>query len=78
MDQKRNQGKSKKSLGIPWAWWHTLLIPALKRQRPTISEFKASLIYRLSFRTARSTHRTSISVLFLLKNKNKQIIPGMK
>jgi hypothetical protein len=32
------------------AWWHTPLIPALRRQRRRISEFEASLVYRVSAR----------------------------
>jgi hypothetical protein len=35
------------------AWWHTPLIPALGRQNRQISEFKASLVYRVSSRIAR-------------------------
>jgi hypothetical protein len=35
--------------------WHTLLIPALRRQRQVISEFEASLFYTASSRTARAT-----------------------
>jgi hypothetical protein len=39
------------------------LIPALGRQRQTdwISEFKASLVYRVSSRTARATQRNPVS-----------------
>jgi hypothetical protein len=39
-------------------WWHRLLIPALGRW---ISEFNASLVYRVSFRTARATQRNPVS-----------------
>jgi hypothetical protein len=46
-------------------WWHTLLIPALGRQRRQISEFEASLVYKVSSRTARAIQRNSVS-------KNKQ------
>jgi hypothetical protein len=35
-------------------WWHTPLIPALRRQRQQISEFEASLVYKVSSRTARA------------------------
>jgi hypothetical protein len=43
-------------------WWHTPLIPALRRQRPwELSEFKASLVYRVSSRTARVTQRNPVS-----------------
>jgi hypothetical protein len=46
------------------------LIPALGRQRQRISEFKASLVYRVSPRTAKATQRNPI-----LKNQktNKPI-----
>jgi hypothetical protein len=37
------------------------LIPALGRQRQVISEFEASLVYRMSSRTARATQRNPIS-----------------
>jgi hypothetical protein len=37
---------------------NTLLIPeALRRQRQWISEFKASLVYKVSFSAARATQR---------------------
>jgi hypothetical protein len=42
-------------------WWRTPLIPALGRQRQRISEFKDSLVYRVSFRTARATQRNPVS-----------------
>jgi hypothetical protein len=41
-----------------------ILIPALGRQT---SEFKASLVYRVSFRTARATQRIPVS-----KNQKKK------
>jgi hypothetical protein len=47
-------------------WWHMPLIPALGRQRQWISEFEASLVYRVSSRTARATQSNPVS-----KNKNK-------
>ena len=37
-------------------WWHTPVILALGRQRqPDLYDFKASLVYRMSSRTARAT-----------------------
>jgi hypothetical protein len=44
------------------AWWHTPLIPALRRQRQrqVDSEFKASLVYRVSSRTARAIKRNPV------------------
>ena len=44
----------------------TLLIPILRRQRQTVSEFKTSLFYRVSSRTARPTQRKPV-----LKNKRR-------
>jgi hypothetical protein len=36
-------------------WWLTLLIPAFKRQRQVdLCEFEASLVYKMSSRTARA------------------------
>jgi hypothetical protein len=48
-------------------WWCTPLIPALGRQ---ISEFKASLVYKVSSRTAKATQRNP--VLEKKKPKTKQ------
>jgi hypothetical protein len=48
-------------------WWCTPLIPALGRQRQVISEFKASLVYKVSSRIARAIQRNPV-----LKNKNKK------
>jgi hypothetical protein len=50
------------------------LIPALGRQRQRISEFEASLVYRVSSRTARATQRNPIWKNKKTKNKktNKQ------
>ena len=49
-------------------WWHTPLIPGLGKERQAdLSEFKASLVYKVSSRTARTvTQRNPVS-------KNKQI-----
>lgn len=47
----------------PGQWWYTLLIPAFRRQ-------KASLVYKVSFRTARTTQRKCI--LKNQTNKNKK------
>ena len=49
------------------AWWRTPLIPALGRQKQEdLCELKASLVYRVSSRTVRTTQRNSVS-----KNQNK-------
>jgi hypothetical protein len=45
-------------------WWRMSLIPALGRQRQWISEFEASLVYKVSSRTARAIQRNPV-----LKNK---------
>jgi hypothetical protein len=39
--------------------WHPPLSPALT-EAVDVSEFKASLVYRVSFRTARDTQRNSV------------------
>ena len=38
-------------------WWWRPLIPALKRQKQTDTDCEASLVYRVSSRTARVTQR---------------------
>ena len=55
---------------------HMLLIPALRKLRQAqqdLCEFKASLVYRVSFRKAMATQRNPVSKK---PNKNKQIILG--
>jgi hypothetical protein len=47
------------------------LIPALGRQRQAISKFEASLVYRVSFRTARATQRNPVSKDPKKKKKKK-------
>jgi hypothetical protein len=43
-------------------WWHLPLIPALGRQRQEdLCKFQASLIYIVSFRTARDTQGVLVS-----------------
>jgi hypothetical protein len=64
--------KETKKQATAGQWWRTPLIPALRRQSSggrgrRISEFEASLVYRVSSRTARATQRNPVS-----KNKNKQ------
>jgi hypothetical protein len=49
-------------------WWCTSLIPALVGRDKWISEFEASLVYKVSSRTARATQRNSVSE----KQKQKQ------
>jgi hypothetical protein len=40
-----------------WAWWCTPLIPALGGRGRRISEFEASLVYKVSSRTARAKQK---------------------
>jgi hypothetical protein len=47
-------------VGCGQAWWLTPLIPALGRQRQADSEFKASLVYRLSSRIAKDIQRNPV------------------
>jgi hypothetical protein len=42
-------------------WWHTPLIPALRRQRQVNFWVKASLVYRVSSKTARAIQRNPVS-----------------
>jgi hypothetical protein len=42
-------------------WWRTPLIPALGGRGRLISEFKASLVYRVSSRTSRAIQRNPVS-----------------
>jgi hypothetical protein len=55
---RRRKGKKRESAGH---WWRTPLIPALGRQRQRISEFEASVFYRVSSRTARAIQRNPVS-----------------
>jgi hypothetical protein len=50
-----------------WTWWCTPLIPALRVRGRQISEFKATLVYRMSSRTARAIQRNPVLV-----NQTKQ------
>jgi hypothetical protein len=43
------------------------VVPALERQRQRISEFEASLVYKVSSRTTRAIQRNPV-----LENKNKK------
>jgi hypothetical protein len=49
-------------------WWHTPLMPAVGGRGRQISEFEASLVYRVSSRTARATQRNPV----LKKEKKKR------
>jgi hypothetical protein len=42
-------------------WWHIPLIPALGSKGGGFFEFEASLVYRVSSRTARVTQRNPVS-----------------
>jgi hypothetical protein len=52
---------------IAGRWWCMPLIPALGRQRQVDSEFEASLVYRVSSRTASVIQRNPV-----LKKKKKE------
>jgi hypothetical protein len=54
-------------------WQRRPLIPVLRRQRQTLSEFEARLVYRVSSRTARATQRNPV-----LKNQNQTKIKQNK
>jgi hypothetical protein len=41
-------------------WWHKPLIPGLGRQSRKISEFEASLVYKVSSRRARAIQRNPV------------------
>ena len=49
------------------------LIPALGRQREADFEFEASLVYRVSSRTARATQRNRVS-----RNQKKKKLSHLK
>jgi hypothetical protein len=53
-------------------WWHTPLIPGLGGRGRQISEFEASLVYRVSSRTARATQRNPVSKNQKRKKKKKK------
>jgi hypothetical protein len=51
-------------------WWHMPLNPPLGGSGRWISEFEASLIYKLNSRTARDIQRNPVSK----QNKNQKLI----
>ena len=53
-------------------WWRWPLIPALGGRGRQISEFEASLVYRVSSRTARVTQRNPASKNQKKKKKKKK------
>jgi hypothetical protein len=63
--------KKKKTHKGSWVWWHTSFIPSGHSgvRGRQISEFEASLVYRVSSRTARVLQRNPVSKK---QNKAKQ------
>jgi hypothetical protein len=55
-----------------WEWWCTPLIPALGGRGRWISEFKASLVYKVSSRTARATEKPRLEKPKKKKKKKKE------
>jgi hypothetical protein len=53
-------------------WWHTPLIPHLRGRGRRISEFQASLVYKVSSSTARAIQRNPVSKN--KKQKNSKIL----
>jgi hypothetical protein len=51
-------------------WWHTPLIPEHGRQRQ--EEYEASLVHKVSSRTARATQRNPVSKKKQANKQNKQ------
>jgi hypothetical protein len=65
----------KKKKNLSQTWWRTPLIPALGKQHlgsRWISEFKASLVYKVSSRTARATQRNPVSKNQVKKKRKKR------
>ena len=57
-----------KNKSLSEAWWYVPLIPALGRQtQADLCEFKASLVYKASSRTARATQKNPV-----LEDKQKE------
>jgi hypothetical protein len=59
-----------KSIVLAGQWWSTPLIPAGGGRQ--ISEFQASLVYRVSSRTARATQRNPVSKKKKKKKERKK------
>jgi hypothetical protein len=55
-------------------WWCTPLIPALGRQRQVdLCEFEASLLYKVSYRTARATQKNQKERKKKRKKEKKEV-----
>jgi hypothetical protein len=62
-----------KALSLAWLCWRTPLILTLERQRQEdLWEFKASLAYRLSSRTAKATQKNPVWNPFPTNNNNNK------
>jgi hypothetical protein len=70
-NQPKTKTKTKKGQDLCQVVVYTLLIPALGGRGRRISEFKASLVYRVSSRTARLHKETLSQEKTKTKTKNK-------
>jgi hypothetical protein len=68
---KKSSDPITKTCSCP-AWWRMPLIPALGRRGSQISEFEASLVYKVSSRTTRAIQRNTVSGK-KTKNKTKNL-----
>jgi hypothetical protein len=72
LKRKKKEKKKKECYIMARRWWHTPLIstPEAGRGRQ-ISEFKASLVYKVSSRTARAIQRNPVLKQTKTKKQNK-------
>lgn len=65
---QKTDGQIVRQLGNSQPMWHTHAFPALRCRGRLISEFNASLVYRVNSRTGRAMQRNPV----LKKKQNKQ------
>jgi hypothetical protein len=70
--QNTTQQDTTRQTGLARQWWRMPVIPALGRQRRQISEFEASLVDRVSSRTASTAQRNPVSKNQPNKQKDRQ------